>query len=63
MSDLTPHDYCMQQIDAAQHGRADNQCPSCGVYRTDGQPPRAHRASCDRDRNPLLHPYPTRGAA
>jgi hypothetical protein len=30
----------------ALDGKAVNQCPSCGVYRTDGEPPVLHRADC-----------------
>jgi hypothetical protein len=58
MTHQTAHDYCLQQIENAQHGRADNQCPTCGVYRTDGQPPppAVHRAACRTTTDPTLTP-------
>lgn len=47
---MTGHDYAFDQIARAQHGHADHQCPRCGVYRTDGQPPAdsTHSPHCTR---------------
>lgn len=39
-------EYARNQIIRADHGAADNQCPGCGTYRTDGQPPTLHREQC-----------------
>lgn len=44
----TGTDYALAQIAAADTGAADNQCPTCGVYRTDGKPPAMHRGKCAR---------------
>jgi hypothetical protein len=47
-------DYQQQQIDRAETGTADNQCPACGAYRTDGKPPAVHLRACARDQENWL---------
>lgn len=46
-----------QQVRAAA-GDAENQCPGCGAFRLDGQPPTVHRHRCrmgpDGSRLPVL---------
>jgi len=38
--------YYDQQRELAATGQALNQCPSCGSYRIDGQPPILHKPDC-----------------
>lgn len=37
MTDDPALEYARTQIERADHGTADNQCPSCHRYRTDGR--------------------------
>lgn len=44
MTDLRA--FTQQQARLAETGEAVGQCPSCGAYTADGQPPVLHRDDC-----------------
>jgi hypothetical protein len=46
MTDDEEREYARRQIEKSATGEADGQCPSCLVYRTDGQLPVLHHADC-----------------
>lgn len=48
----------MHQHLLAETGDAQNQCPSCGVCRTDGKPSVVHRSTCT---NPEARHFELRG--